>query len=118
MVNSVVIVGHVGTKKVREFENGMMVTLSVATNDGYGEHKKTNWHSVSIFGKAAEFAKQYVEKGDTVGVEGRIEYRQNADKATYTNIVSKKFTKLSGKRQEAGEPDSAVSNVFQEDIPF
>ena len=52
-----------------------IVNFSLATSykkkDG---NQVTTWHQISIRGKLAEVAEQYVKKGDKIMVEGELEY--------------------------------------------
>lgn len=79
-VNRVTLVGNVGSDPdVRETGNGTRVAhLSLATDRRFrrnGEvEKRTDWHRLTFWGKAAETVEQYVRKGSKLYVEGRIEY--------------------------------------------
>lgn len=86
--------------------------FSIATNDGYGDNKKTNWHNCICFGKTAELISQYVSKGDLLSVSGSIEYSEKDDKR-YTNIVVNQFTFANSK-----DNNSSSSNDSDDDLPF
>jgi single-strand DNA-binding protein len=83
-VNKVILVGNLGTDpEVRYMPSGDPVaTLSVATSEVWrdknsGEpQERTEWHRVVIFGKVAEIAKQYLQKGRKVYVEGKLRTRK------------------------------------------
>jgi single-strand DNA-binding protein len=79
MYQRVTIVGNLGKDpELRYLPNGTPTTsLSVATNNTYtnqkGEQvKETTWFRVSVFGKQAESCSQYLTKGRSVLVEGRL----------------------------------------------
>ena len=92
-MNNVTLVGRVGNDpEIKE----NFVKLSLATNDGYGDNKKTNWHSIVFFGKAAEVVGKYVKKGDSFAVSGRLDYNKHEDKY-YTSIIGNDFTLLGTK---------------------
>ncbi len=80
MYQKLTIVGNVGnTPEMAYLPSGTAKTvLSVATNrtykDSKGEHvKETTWFRVTCLGKLAEIVAQYVQKGRTILVEGRLQ---------------------------------------------
>lgn len=79
-VNRVTLVGNVGADPdVRETGNGTRVAhLSLATDRTFrrdGEvQRRTDWHRLTFWGKAADTVDRYVRKGSRLYVEGRIEY--------------------------------------------
>jgi len=85
MYQKMTIVGNLGRDPEMRFTpSGQAVTnMNVATNNQYtnnsGEKvKETTWFRISVWGKQAESCNQYLQKGSTVLVEGRM----TADKAT------------------------------------
>lgn len=79
MYQQLIIVGNLGKDpEMRYTPSGTPVTsLSVATNRKYTGSdgqvvKETTWFRVSVFGKSAETAAQYLKKGSPVLVEGRL----------------------------------------------
>lgn len=87
-VNKVILVGNLGQDvELKYTSDGKAVTtLSVATSDNWtdkntGEKKeKTEWHRVSLFGKLAEIAGQYLHKGSKIYVEGMLRTNKWQDK--------------------------------------
>jgi single-strand DNA-binding protein len=83
-VNKVILVGTVGQDpEVRYLPNGNAVTnLSMATSEQWTDKQtgqkveKTEWHRVSMFGKVAEIAGEYVRKGSQVYIEGKLQTRE------------------------------------------
>jgi single-strand DNA-binding protein len=80
MYQSTTIVGNLGKDpEMRYTPSGTPVTsMSVATNRKYTGSdgqvvKETTWFRVSVFGKQAEACAQYLKKGSTVLVEGRLQ---------------------------------------------
>ncbi len=102
-VNKVILVGNLGADpEVRYTANGDPVgTLSVATSEVWrdkstGEpQERTEWHRVVIFGKVAELAKQYLQKGRKVYVEGKLRTRkwqgQDGQDRWTTEVVISQF---------------------------
>ena len=113
-VNKVIIIGNLGRDpEVRTFSNGSkVVNLNIATSETWkdkasGEKKeRTEWHTVAIFNEPlGKIAEQYLRKGSTVYIEGKLETRKwqdqsGADRYT-TEIVLRPFngelTLLGGK---------------------
>jgi single-strand DNA-binding protein len=98
-VNKMILMGNLGQDpEVRYMPSGGAVAnLSIATSETWkdkaiGEQKeKTEWHRVSIFGKLAEIAGEYLRKGSTVYIEGQLQTRkwqdQNGQDRYTTEIV-------------------------------
>jgi single-strand DNA-binding protein len=85
--NKVQLIGNLGNApEVRNTESGKkLVRFSVATNEVYnnsrGEKvKETQWHNVIAWGKLAEIAEKYLQKGSEIAVEGRLITRNYNDK--------------------------------------
>ena len=80
MFQKLIIAGNLGSDpEMRYMPDGQAVTnLSVATNRKWtnkatGEiQKETTWFRVSVWGKQAEAANEYLSKGSKVLVEGRL----------------------------------------------
>lgn len=86
-INKVIVLGRLGRDpESRTTSSGStVVRLAVATDrrykDSSGEkQKETEWHSISVFGKTAEIADQYLRKGSEVYIEGRLHTRKYQDK--------------------------------------
>ncbi|MQA88669.1 MAG: single-stranded DNA-binding protein [Gemmatimonas sp.] len=94
-VNKAIIVGNLGADpEVRSVSSGSQVAnLSVATsrrwNDRSGQQQeKTEWHRIVLWEKLADVADRYLKKGDSVYIEGEIEYRSYDDKDGNTRYVT------------------------------
>ncbi|MET3625187.1 single-stranded DNA-binding protein [Burkholderia ambifaria] len=119
-VNKVILVGNLGADpEVRYLPSGDAVAnIRLATTDRYkekdsGEYKEvTEWHRVSFFGRLAEIVSEYLKKGSSVYVEGRIRTRkwqgQDGQDRYSTEIVADQMQMLggSGKGRGDGEGDS------------
>lgn len=78
-LNKVLLVGNVGRDPdIRVTASGTKVAnISVATNwqtGGEDPEERTEWHRVSLWGRLAQVAEDYIEKGARVYLEGRLEY--------------------------------------------
>jgi single-strand DNA-binding protein len=90
MINKVILLGRLGRDpEVRELANGKIVAnVSLATSETYtdrvtGEKKEnTEWHSLELWDKHAETARQYFRKGMVLYVEGRIKTDKFKDAQT------------------------------------
>lgn len=108
-VNKVILVGNLGADpETRYMPSGDAVTnIRLATTDRYkdkasGDMKEaTEWHRVAFFGRLAEIAGEYLKKGSSVYIEGRIRTRKWQDKDgkdTYsTEIVAEQMQMLGGR---------------------
>src|SRR5947207_15572121 len=103
-VNKVIIVGNLGRDpEVRYKPSGdCIANIAVATSynskdKNTGEQKEqTEWHRISFFGKLAEIVSQYLKKGHSVYVEGRLQTRKYTDK----DGVEKYSTEIVGDRMQ------------------
>ena len=113
-VNKVILVGNLGKDpEVRYLPSGDAVAnITLATSSKYksktGEMvEETEWHRVTFFGKLAEIVGQYLKKGRSVYVEGRIKTRKYTDKDGVekyaTDIIANEMQMLGG-REGGGEP--------------
>jgi single-strand DNA-binding protein len=77
---------------------GQVASFSVATNrvfkkaDG-GKQEQTDYHNVVVFGRQAEIVSQYLKKGSSVYVEGRIQTRswdKDGAKQYRTEIIAER----------------------------
>jgi len=93
--NKVQLIGNLGnTPEVKNTENGKkLARFSVATNESYRNAKgekvtDTQWHSLVAWGKVAEIAEKYLNKGSEVAVEGKLIHRNYTDKEGNKKYVS------------------------------
>lgn len=113
-VNKVILVGNLGADpEVRYLPSGDAVAnIRLATTDRYkdktsGEMKEaTEWHRVSFFGRLAEIVNEYVKKGSSVYIEGRIRTRkwqaQDGTDRYSTEIVAEQMQMLGGRGGSMG----------------
>ena len=139
-LNKVMLIGNLGKDpEVRYTASGQAVAgFSLATSEKFkgksGEwEERTEWHNITLWGKLAEIAGEYLSKGKTVYIEGRLQTRKWQDKSGNdrytTDIVGDKMQMLSPKgevrrgSEVTSEPASGAGNheepPFQDDdIPF
>ena len=93
--NRVQLIGNLGTKpEIKQTENGKkLAQFSVATSENFhnakGEKiKETQWHRVVAWGKVAEIAEKYLDKGKAVAIEGKLVSRSYNDKEGKKKYIS------------------------------
>ena len=143
MYQKIIVVGNLGgDPEMRYMPDGTAVTnFSVATNRSWNDRQtgqrvdETTWFRVSVWGKRAEVANQYLGKGSKVLVEGRLRPDSNTGgPRTYTrqdgtvgasfDIHADNFSFVGGRDEassfEGGGGDPGAGGPVQEedDIPF
>lgn len=115
-VNKVIIIGNLGRDpEVRYMPSGDAVAnIAVATSykskdKNTGEQKEiTEWHRISFFGRLAEIVGQYLKKGSSVYVDGRLSTRKYTDKDGVeryaTDIIAENMQMLGGRPDGAAAP--------------
>jgi single-strand DNA-binding protein len=111
-VNKVILVGNLGADpETRYLPNGDAVAnVRLATTESWkdktsGEKREiTEWHRVVFFRRLAEIVGQYLKKGSSVYIEGRIRTRKWQDKEgqeRYTTEIEASEMQMLGGRQSA-----------------
>lgn len=143
-INKAIIFGNITRDpELRALPSGMNVcNFSVATNRVYKDRdgkkqEQTDFHNVVVFGRQADTVSQYLKKGSSVYVEGRMQTRsweQNGEKKYRTEVVADSVQfgpRSSGSggaprksEQVADEPASPAGidypkdDINPDDIPF
>lgn len=124
-VNKVILVGNLGADpETRYLPSGDAVSnIRLATTDRYkdktsGEMKElTEWHRVSFFGHLAEIVNEYLKKGSSVYIEGRIRTRKWTDQAGVekysTEIVAEQMQMLGGRASGDRSERSSAGEEFE-----
>lgn len=108
-MNSVVVVGRAGQDpEIKYFESGKVKTafsLAVGRWDSKTKTEVTDWFSVDVWDKQAEFAGEYIKKGRLVAIDGRIAVNKWTDASGVEkerfNIIANNVRLLGSKRDEA-----------------
>ncbi len=129
-VNKVILVGHLGRDpEVRYTPSGdavadvSLATTEVVKNKDGQKEDRTEWHNLVLWRSLAEFAKEWLKKGQLVYVEGRLQTRQWEDKEgqkrSRTEIQVEQITMLGGRvgREKEATPEVPETQTG-EDIPF
>ena len=151
-LNKVMLIGNLGADpEMRYMPSGdAIANLRIATSEKFKDkngdkQERTEWHRISLFGKLGEIAGQYLKKGSSVYIEGRIQTRKWQDKEGQerytTEIVATDMRMLGGRSggmaemdSEGGRPSASTSSTakspapapsggsgfddFEDDIPF
>mgnify|MGYP006427305981 CR=1 FL=1 len=146
-VNKVILIGNLGSDpEIRYMPNGNPVaSFSIATTEAWKDRQsgekqeRTEWHRISIFGRLAEIAKEYLRKGAKIFIEGQLRTRKWQDKngndRYTTEIVANEMQMLGGNTgggarpaapqqsyekpaAPAQQPAASTAGEFDDDIPF
>ena len=150
-VNKVILVGRLGRDPETRYTSGGQAVchFSLATDESFkdksGERqKRTEWHRITVWGKQAEIAQQYLKKGAQIYLEGSIRTSEWTDKEgqkkTSYEINASTFRMLGSRSDSMGggaarsaaagsadfdaeapapaEHEQAGPEVTDEDIPF
>ena len=135
-VNKVIIVGHIGNKPEGRYtpSGTSTASFSLATNESWIDNEKekkehTEWHNIVAWNKLADFATEYLQKGQLIYIEGKLQTRTYKDKDDVqhwkTEVISNVITPLEWKRIEKspnGSEKKATVNMSdlskEEDLPF
>src|SRR5689334_10567695 len=114
-LNKVMLIGNVGRDpEMRYLQSGEAVTtFSVATNrrwtgqDGQ-QHEETEWHNIVAWSRLAEQCNQFLTKGRTVYIEGRLQTRswddqQSGQKKYRTEIIANTMQMLTPRSRDGGD---------------
>lgn len=95
-MNTVTIIGNLAADpEVKLFNNNKLVNFKVATNErkfttstGKEIPERTEFHKIAVRGRLAEFASNYLKKGNKVGLSGTLRTRSYQDKDNKTIYVT------------------------------
>jgi single-strand DNA-binding protein len=140
-INKVILIGNLGRDpEIQRLESGVKkASFSLATTESYKNKDgqkvdHTEWHNIVLWRGLAEVAENYLKKGNTVYIEGRIRKREYEDKEGVkrfiTDIIGDNLTMLGGPKREGGSeeyPQPAKSETaessgdapqMEDDLPF
>ena len=114
-VNKVILIGNLGRDPETRYTTGgdAVTNLNLATSEQWkdknGEkQERTEWHRVVLFGRQAEIAGEYLKKGRSVYIEGRLQTRKYTDKdgvEKYSTEIVADRMQLLGSREGGGGGD-------------
>ena len=108
-LNKVILIGNLGADpEIKEMPDGTkMAKFSIATSEKYtnksGEKiTNTDWHNIVLWRGIAEIAEKYLNKGDSVCIEGKLKTRswedENGNKRYATDVQGDSMTMLGSRR--------------------
>ncbi len=135
MFHTVILVGNLGRDpEMRYTPSGQAVcNLSVATNRTWSrdgeQQKETTWFRVTVWGRQAETVNQYLRKGRSVLVEGRLNPDENGNPRIWTSndgqprasfeVTAQTIRFLGGRGDEGGvDADPGIGPESEDEIPF
>ena len=112
-VNKVILIGNLGKDpELRYTQSGQAVAnFNIATTERFGGRdggemqERTEWHRIVTWGKTAENCAQYLSKGRSVYIEGRLQTRDWEDKEgnkRYTTEITALRVQFLGGREGGG----------------
>jgi single-strand DNA-binding protein len=109
-LNKVILIGNLGKDPENRFlpSGGAVCNFSIATTESWKDkatgqkQEKTEWHNITMYNRLAEIAAQYLKKGSSVYIEGRLQTRKWQDKTTgqdryTTEIIADQMQMLGGR---------------------
>ncbi len=136
-VNKVILIGNLGADpELRYTPSGSAVAnFNIATTEKWRDkdgnmQERTEWHRIILWARQAEIAKEYLRKGSSVYIEGRIQNRSYEDKdgvkKYITEIIGQRMQLLGGRAGgpsepgQSGPPPAPPDNLDGEDddLPF
>lgn len=122
-VNKVILIGNVGKDpEIKYFDNDRAVAnFSMATTErgfraanGTEVPDRTEWHNITCWGGLAKVVEQYVKKGDSLYIEGKIRTRsyddKNGIKRYVTEINVDNLEMLGNRRSNDFQPTNDTSS--------
>src|SRR5512136_737819 len=102
-VNKVILIGNLGADpELRYTPSGAAVAnFNIATTERWKDkdgqpQERTEWHRIILWSRQAEIAKEYLRKGSSVYIEGRIQNRSYEDK----DGIKRYVTEIIGQRMQ------------------
>ena len=121
-LNKVILIGNLGADpEIKEMGDGTkMAKFSIATTEKYTNREgqpvsNTDWHNIVLWRRTAEIAEKYLQKGDSVCIEGKLKTRswedENGVKKYATDVQGDSMTMLGSKRETSSQ--RAKRKVFR-----
>lgn len=120
MVNKVILIGNVGLDpELKQGQNTVYLRLPLATFQKINGQEKTEWHHLIFFGKKAEVAQKFLQKGTQIYVAGQLQtrsYEKDGQKQYFTNVVVQEMSFLN--RIKPQDEKSNQDHDFGEEPDF
>lgn len=122
-VNKVILIGNLGSDpEVRHLSNGSVVAnFNIATSESYTNRNgekvtNTEWHRIELWDGLAKIAEQYLRKGNTVYVEGKLRtenWQDNEGNSRTTTRIRALNMMMLGGKAGSDASDNAPSSDTQ-----
>lgn len=107
-INKATVLGTVGSKPhLIESTSKPMTSVSVVTSNRSGNQTYKQWHRIVLFGRMAEIACDFLDKGSIAYFEGPMhmrQYNQNGNERTSFEIVASVFEIVASPKYNRSEP--------------
>ena len=121
--NRVILIGRLTRDPEKSYTTtGTAVAkFGFATNNGFGESKKTVFVDITTWGKQAEFVTTYFTKGKEILIEGRLDFdsweSKEGEKRSKLYVTAEKVSFAGGKADGAGAGGSSSSDSGSHEAP-
>lgn len=121
-VNKVIIIGYLGNDPIVRYAptGTAFASFSVATSEIWNDRntgeqrERTDWHNISIQGKLAEIAGQYLRKGSQVYIEGKLRTRKYQGNDGQEKNITEVFIGTNGTMQMLGGNSGSNQAAIQQ----
>ena len=126
-INRVTLLGNLGADpELRQTQGGAVLNLRLATTETWIDKNKekqerTDWHSVTLWGKRGEALAGILRKGSQLLVEGRLStssYEKDGQKRYKTEVVATNVVLVGGKPRTGDGAPATAGGFGADDIPF
>lgn len=127
-VNKAILIGNLGKDpELRYTPSGQAVaSFPLATTERYKDkdgnwQERTDWHNIVVWGRQGETTKEYLSKGRSAYIEGRIQTRsyddRDGNKKWITEIVASRVQFLGGRGEGSGGGGGRQESAGRESAP-
>jgi len=132
-VNKVILIGNLGRDPEIRYssDSAAICSISIATTSQWKDRKsnekqeETEWHRVVFYGKLAEIVGEYLTKGRSVYVEGRLRTRRWKSKDGHdrytTEVIAEQMQMLGGNKDATSQNpanDVPTPDLDDDSIPY
>lgn len=110
--------------ELRQAGGSTVLNFSVATTNGWGDKKQTNWVNCALWGDRGNSLAQYLKKGTSVVAVGELSTREYNGK-TYLEMRVSDVKLQGGQQQQAATPHTPAQEPihqppadYDDDVPF
>jgi single-strand DNA-binding protein len=119
-MQTIIVTGRIGKDaELRTTQSGQSIcNVNVASDQGFGDRKTTNWFRVSLWGKRGQSLAPYLLKGGIVTISGELEVGEWEGK-TQLNINANDIALQGGGKPSAtSESKDDFATDLDDDVPF